>query len=240
MERNHKTLSLPINDSCSINVDVCKKRMKNLRLKVSSSGKVSLSIPYQVSYAYAYDFLTRKREWIVCQVDKIKQQSKRDICIFQNGGQVFILGKELPLKVELASKNRVEFNGAEMCIFVSNLATEYVKAVFTKWCKQYCTLLFSNRLNYIYSQMFNNQKYPQIKVKCMKSMWGNCNYVKRVVCLNIYLIKARLECVDYVITHELAHLVYPNHSPEFHKYMTTLLPDWKMRKKMLREYSLTF
>lgn len=240
MERNQKTLSLPINNSYSISVDVCKKRMKNLRLRVSSSGKVSLSIPYQVSYSYAYDFLARKREWIVGQVSRIQQHAKHDFCLFQNGGQVFMLGKAYPLIVELANKNRVSLNGNEVCILSTNTSPEYVQALFMKWCKRYCELLFSNRLNLIYSQMFNDSNFPKIKIKAMKSMWGNCNFVTRVICLNLYLLKTPMQCVDYVITHELAHLVHPNHSPKFHKYMTSLLPDWKARKKMLRGCSLSF
>lgn len=237
--KQQKTLSLPINNGYSIDVNVSKKRMRNLRLSVSSAGKVSLSIPYQVSYSYAYDFLTRKREWIVGQISKIKSRSNNE-CVFQNGGQIFMLGRSYPLKVELSTKNRVEFNGTEFCIWATNIDPIYIQAVFIKWCKRYSALLFSNRLNYIYSQMFNDNNFPQIKIRAMKSMWGNCNFVKRVVCLNLYLIKAPLQCIDYVITHELSHLVYHNHGAEFHKYMTTLLPDWKVRKKMLRDYSLTF
>ena len=88
--------------------------------------------------------------------------------------------------------------------------------------------------------MFKTNPPPTIKIKTMKSMWGNCNYVKRIVSLNIYLAKARIECIDYVITHELAHLIHHNHGKEFHSLMTTLMPDWKMRKKILKDYSLTF
>lgn len=238
--KQQKTLSLPINNGYSIDVNVSKKRMKNLRLSVSNAGKVSLSIPYQVSYSYAYDFLTRKREWIVGQIIKIQQHAQYNFCLFQNGGQISMLGKSHPLNVKLSTKNRVEFNGTEFNILATNISPEYIKAVFIRWCKRYSALLFSNRLNYIYSQMFNDNNFPQIKIRAMKSMWGNCNFVKRVICLNLYLIKAPLSCIDYVITHELAHLVYHNHGAEFHKYMTTLLPDWKVRKKMLRDYSLTF
>ena len=88
--------------------------------------------------------------------------------------------------------------------------------------------------------MFKDNNYPIIKIKTMKSMWGNCNFVKRVVSLNIYLAKARIECIDYVITHELAHLIHHNHSKDFHNLMTTLMPDWKVRKKLLNNYTLKF
>ena len=88
--------------------------------------------------------------------------------------------------------------------------------------------------------MFNNTTPPLVKIKTMKSMWGNCNFVKKIITLNLYLAKASVECIDYVIIHELAHLIHHNHSKEFHALMTKLLPDWKARKKMLKDYSLNF
>ena len=88
--------------------------------------------------------------------------------------------------------------------------------------------------------MFKNNTLPTIKIKTMKSMWGNCNYVKKIITLNLFLAKTPISCIDYVIVHELAHLVHHNHSKEFHALMSTLLPDWKTRKKMLNNYSLNF
>ena len=125
-------------------------------------------------------------------------------------------------------------------IYTKDLNPEFVKQVFLKWCKKYFLDFFTNRVNYIYSKIFNNTLYPTIKIKTMKSMWGNCNFVKRVITLNLYLAKARIECIDYVITHELAHLIHHNHSKDFHALMTQLMPDWKVRKKMLKDYSLVF
>ncbi len=238
MKTSSKVIKFPLASDKVADVTMTKKRMKNIRLSISSAGKISVSLPYHTSFAYAYDFLVRKREWINAQLSK-PRNLKIDTCHFCNNGNIFLLGNNHALKVEQSSKNKVIFDNG-FTILAKDLNEEYIKQIFIKWCKKYFMDFFTNRLKFIYNQMFNNSAYPIIKIKPMKSMWGNCNFVKRIITFNLYLAKARIECIDYVITHELAHLIHHNHSKEFHNLMTTLLPDWKTRKKMLKEYSLNF
>jgi len=74
----------------------------------------------------------------------------------------------------------------------------------------------------------------------MKSMWGNCKYVKDVITLNLYLVKVPVECIEYVVLHELAHLIYQDHGKNFKNFLTSIMPDGKILKKNLNEYSLYF
>lgn len=238
MKNSSKVVKFPLASGKVADVTMTKKRMKNIRLSISSAGKINISMPYYTSYAYAYEFLVRKREWLNTQLNK-PHYLKMDNCNFVDNGNIFLLGSNHHLKLELCTKNKVIFDSG-FIIQTKDLNEEYVRQIFLKWCKKYFLDFFTNRLNFIYNQMFKTSPPPLVKIKTMKSMWGNCNFVKRVITLNLYLAKARIECIDYVITHELAHLVHHNHSKDFHNLMTTLLPDWKARKKMLKEYSLTF
>ena len=234
-----KIVQFPLNNSEIANITITKKKMKNLRLVVSKTGTIALSMPHSVTYKYAYEFLIRKRDWLSNQLSHIKSNILKDSSKFVDNGNIFVLGQSFPLKVELASSNKVIFDNS-FTIYSKDLNSDFVKAIFIKWCKKYFLNFFANRLNYIYNQIFKDSTPPQIKIKAMKSMWGNCNYVKRIVALNLYLAKTRIECIDYVITHELCHLIHHNHSKDFHNLMTQLMPDWKERKKMLKEYSLKF
>lgn len=239
MKNQSKIIEFPLTSTTKTNIVVTKKRMKSIRLTVSKSGKVAVSMPYYTSFSYAYEFLVRKREWLTSQLNKIALNQLKDSCNFCNNGNIFLLGNNYALYVIQSTKNKVVFDN-DFTIYTKDLNVEYIRLIFLKWCKKYFLDFFTNRVNYIYSKMFNNTNYPAIKIKTMKSMWGNCNFVKRVITLNLYLAKARIECVDYVITHELAHLVHHNHGKEFHALMTKLMPDWKMRKKLLNSYSLKF
>ena len=103
-------------------------------------------------------------------------------------------------------------------------------------------LEYKEKIKNYYDTIFRKYgvQYPLIQIRKMKTMWGNCNFVKNIVTLNLYLAKTPLVCIDYVIVHELAHLIHHNHSKEFHNLVTTILPDWKDRKKLLNTYSLAF
>jgi len=67
----------------------------------------------------------------------------------------------------------------------------------------------------------------------MKTRWGSCNSQKGYINLNLELIKEPIRCIEYVVAHELAHLIHPNHSKEFYNYLSYLLPEWKELKKRL-------
>lgn len=239
MKQASKIIEFPLDTTSKINVTVTKKRMKNLRLIISKSAHVAVSIPYYTSYSSAYEFLVRKRSWIVSQLSKIKLRLSKDCCNFVNNGNIFLLGNNYWLKLEQSTKNKVDFDGG-FTIYCKNLAPEYVKEVFIKWCKKYFLDFFTNRLNNTYQQTFNDNNVPIVKIKTMKSMWGNCNFVNRVISLNLYLAKAPIECIDYVITHELIHLVHHNHGKDFYAMLNNIMPDWKVRKNKLNNCSLQF
>ena len=72
-----------------------------------------------------------------------------------------------------------------------------------------------------------------IRIHPMKTRWGSCNCKKGTLNFNLYLVDQPIECIEYVVMHEFAHFVHPDHSPAYHALMTHLLPDWKARKKIL-------
>ena len=64
----------------------------------------------------------------------------------------------------------------------------------------------------------------------MTSRWGSCQTVKGIITLNSKLIEKPLRCIEYVVLHEFAHFIHPNHSKEFYDFVASLMPDWKERK----------
>lgn len=72
-----------------------------------------------------------------------------------------------------------------------------------------------------------------IRVRAMKTRWGSCNCQKGTLNFNLHLIDQPIECIEYVVMHEFAHFVHPNHSPAYHALMSALMPDWKQRKARL-------
>ena len=72
-----------------------------------------------------------------------------------------------------------------------------------------------------------------IRIREMKTRWGSCNAQKGTLNFNLRLLEVPVECLEYVVMHEFAHFVRPDHSPTYHALMDALLPDWRVRKKRL-------
>lgn len=78
-------------------------------------------------------------------------------------------------------------------------------------------------------------KYPTIKTRYMTTRWGSCRPQKGNITLNSRLMEAPRSCIEYVVYHEFAHLIHPNHSKKFYDFLTMLMPDWKDRKEELNK-----
>lgn len=77
-----------------------------------------------------------------------------------------------------------------------------------------------------------------VRIRAMKTRWGSCNYAKGTLNFNLYLADAPKECIEYVIMHEFAHFVHPDHSPKFHALMDKLMPDWRERRSKLNQKTI--
>ncbi len=74
--------------------------------------------------------------------------------------------------------------------------------------------------------------HPPLILRRLKTRWGSCSKAGRIL-LNTELVQAPVECIDYVIVHELCHLKVPDHSPAFHRLLNACMPDWQRRKERL-------
>ena len=80
-------------------------------------------------------------------------------------------------------------------------------------------------------QSYVNKPITKVRIKKMNTRWGSCNSKKGYINLNVKLMKKNIEFIEYVILHELAHLIYPNHSKDFYKFIENIMPDFKERIK---------
>lgn len=74
---------------------------------------------------------------------------------------------------------------------------------------------------------------PKISIRKMKTRWGSCSKNRQKIILNSELIKAPKACIDYVVLHEIIHLLHRNHDRKFYNFLTIYMPDWKKRKAIL-------
>ena len=225
----------PINGT--IKVQILRKRIKNVHLKVFRSLEVVLSVPVQVPDEWIEPFISTRQKWIDDQITKYKKTSGfNNLSDVKNGSSIQFLGKDMRIIKEVSLTNRVEVDEKKIYLYVVDMNDEQlVQRVFNKWWRQTAKRIYQSEVDSYYDKVI--RKYgvdkPTITIKKMKTLWGSCTPNKCKITFNEYLLMANTRCIQYVVLHELTHLLYPNHSSEFYDFLTIHMPDWKERKKQL-------
>lgn len=216
------------------NIIVTRKNIKNLILKIKVDGQILLSVPNKTSNKYIEEFIKSKEEWIEKTFLKIKENpQKKEELKYESGESIKYLGKEYILNIVESSKVAVELSDRHLNIFISkDRDKNQLETVIYKWYLEKAKELFLN-LSKKYTNLLG-VKLEELKIRKMKSCWGNCRYHKKIITLNLELIKTPIEFVEYVVLHEVAHLVYPNHQKEYWNYVSKYMPNWKERRKIAK------
>lgn len=221
----------------TVDVKIVRKNIKNVHLKVFRSLEVVLSVPMRVPQEWIENFLSKRIKWIDEQITKYKLSGGTNtLDSIKNGTSVQMLGKDMRVVFEEASKNSIEVDEKRITLLLKDVTDEeFAQKMFLKWWKQAAEDVFQNELDTLYEKIFKKYQVakPDIHVRKMKTLWGSCTPSKSKVTFNNYLFKANLRCIQYVVLHELTHLIYPNHSKQFYDFLTIHMPDWQERKKQL-------
>jgi hypothetical protein len=208
---------------------------RSVAIHINEEGEVIVKAPRFVSSAFIEDFVRSKQKWIDRSVIKVKarHQHKRTHT-FQSGDSFWYLGQEYPLVIDPRSGKKINFKQGFYTKATS--ATEIKKFLFN-WYKTTSHDLLEVRLM-IYAQQ-NSLTYSKYRLTSAKTRWGSCSGAG-VISLNWKLVMMPLDIIDYVVAHELSHLVHHNHSKRFWDYVTQIVPDWKMKRKWLKEHGAAF
>lgn len=221
-----------------------KKKIKNINIRIKPDGTIYLSCPIKMKSEEAEKFLIQKSDWILKQQIKLNlYNEQKEKCEFKDGGKVYFLGKLYNLKIVPYKSNEVEISDTNITIYIKDKYVqniEYIKKYYNKWLKEKSFEIYNELVEKYQRQMSKYVKcFPQIEVKVLKTRWGSCMPFKNKVTFNLSLIKTPIECVEYVVVHELAHFKYQNHSKKFYNLVEQYIPDWKERRKILnKKYSI--
>ncbi len=218
-----------------VEIDIIRKKVKNIYLKVYQTKKVSLTIPPKTNKAWLQNFFEQKKVWIINQFSKIRHHTD-ELDKIENGAEITFLGKKLQIIVECSKTKHIEILNDKLYIYLKNdLDSNSINNYFEKFWKECAIQLFKQELKILYDKLFTEYKIdmPNLYIRKMKSLWGSCIPKKNKITLNSNLLKKPLLAIQYVIVHELSHLLIPNHSKEFYGFLTEKMPDWKERKKLL-------
>ena len=228
--------SAKLNQASRFDYVIKRQRRKSIALHVLDDGSVELRAPKWVAERELVQFVEQRVEWIVEQRVK-RLQIIAQAPGFASGQKHYYLGLRYPLKVhKAASRNHALVDGV-ICLYVRDTAAiELVEAALQQFYRQQASELFAQRMAYCYQrfpmQDLSFKPKPELKLRKMRRRWGSCSS-KGVVTLNTQLIKMPLECIDYVIIHELCHLWVFDHSKPFYRLLSKAMPEWRRCEQLI-------
>ena len=202
------------------NVEIIKKKTtKNTYIRVKDDLTIVITTNKYSSDLFIKNLIGENISSITKMIYKAKSK-------IEYNTKFFYLGKEYD--VVYVNNDEVIF-GAQKIFISKNIDID-------KFLKKQAQKIYLDRLDYWYNNFSREIPYPSLTIRKMKSRWGVCNVKTKRITLNLELIKKPITCLDYVIVHELSHLIYPNHSKIFWNLVENNYKDYKKARKMLKEY----
>lgn len=215
-------------------VDVEQKDIKNIHLSVyPPTGKVRISAPLRFDLETIRIFAISKLGWIKQQQAKLRNQQREAPREYKTRESHYFLGKRYLLKVvETDGKPKVEIRHDKLILQVRpGSTTEQKHIILHEW---YRDQLKSIVPEYITKwEEIMNVKVNEFGIKKMKTKWGTCNREAKRIWINLELAKKPLECMEYIVVHEMVHLLERNHNDRFIALMNKYSPQWRHYKEEL-------
>lgn len=220
-----------------VKIQVLYKDIKNINLRVYRDFSIKLSLPMNVADEWINKFLESKKDWIESKLEMYKAtDGYNNLLALKSGSSTQMLGKDMRIIKVQSTKNFVEVDEKKILVNLKDINNnDSFMRVFSNWWREQAFNVYSQQVDALYNSVF--KKYgvqkPTISIKKMKTMWGSCTKSLGKITLNEYLLKADIMCIQYVVLHELTHLIYTYHSKDFYDFLTIHMPDWQSRKKQL-------
>ena len=224
-----------------ISVEIIKKRIKNMHLAVlPPDGKVRVSAPLAMSDDAIVMFIRTRLGWIRKQQAKFETQPRQSKREYVSGETLYVWGRQYFLQVEYSYKgNALVLDGNKAFLTVRKESTTKQREAFVnEW---YRGLLKTEVEKFLPKwEKTTGLHCSGWQSKYMTTRWGTCNTNTKKIWLNLQLAKKPIECLEYVILHELTHLRVKNHGSEFIAILDQYMPYWRELKRQLNDSTLDY
>lgn len=210
-------------------IQITRKNMKNIRLRVKADGTVMVSAPHFVSDAYLYAFIEEKNEWIQNQqarMQPVKYETGTDIPLFDQMYQLVVIQTEKKRASVVMNQNQII-----MSIPASYDEKKREALIHRFYAKQLEP--YVNGMIRRYEQLMNVD-VSTVKYQHMQTRWGTCHIQKKLIRLNTRLAQFSLDVVESVVVHEMVHLLERGHNKRFYQLMDYFYPEWELCDKKLK------
>lgn len=220
-------------------VEVTVKPIKHLHLSVlPPHGSVRISAPLQMSPEQVRSYAISKLAWIRRQQARFEQQERQSPRLVVERESHDLWGRRLLLEIqERKGASRVEVYPSRLVLVVRPGATaEQRQRLLARWSRTELRREAEGLIEKWQAQL--DVQANRLFIQAMTRQWGSCNPVSRNIRLNTQLVHKPMGCLDYIVLHELSHLLVPSHGDAFTGLLDAHMPDWQQRRKLLNSLSL--
>ena len=217
-----------------IDYELLMMNRKSLEIAVHPDKSVVVKAPETSTLEAIEEKIKKRARWIKRQIAYFNQFDPRTPDRKYVGGESHLyLGRKYRLKIETSDKDKVLLKNGYFCIEATSILPNHIEQLMGDWyrrrAKMYLSKIFDDCWEDFKKSDLNK---PNLKLQKMDKRWGSLSG-KGQLTLNVNLIQTPKECVEYVVIHELCHLIHHNHGAEFYKLLDRTLPDWMKRKHKL-------
>lgn len=218
-----------------------RSRRKTISVAIKDNAQILVGAPLWVEDSRVTQFLKEKFAWILRKQTEFSARNDfLERRAFTHGENFLFLGDKYPLNIiENHHKTEIRFSQDGWQLHLpqdlnQKSREKTIKETLIDWYRTQAKEVLGGRV-FHFSRLLKVEP-QEIAVRTQKRLWGSCHHHSRKIHLNWQLVLSPLEVIDYVVVHELCHLLVPNHSKRFWQKVEAILPDFKKRKAWLREH----
>jgi hypothetical protein len=197
---------------------------KSVSIKILQDATVQVTIPFFIPKFYVSKILRDKKEWIQNAQQKVLAKKVRTLA----DGYYLYLGKQYQLAERPGQKEMIEISDK---LYIGSASKKFVKTYLESWYKQQARKIIAERVALYAARA--SLSFRSVAITSAETRWGSCSSNKTLN-FNWKLVMAPLEVIDYVVTHELAHLTEMNHSKTFWETVRKMYPLYREYRTWLR------
>lgn len=215
--------------TCQVN----RAKRKTVQIKLLAPDQLQIAAPMRTTLSQLETIILTKADWIVKQAEKLKALSETTInSEVTEGSQVLYLGNPYTIAVKKAPHAEAYCFGNILSICCPLDGSRTVEMILKDWYISSATAIFKDRTSFWAPRLGVTPQ--RIAIKDQKTRWGSCSST-RTITYNWRVIMAPPAVQDYLVVHELSHMLVPNHSPKYWQLVETILPDYKIHRKWLKD-----
>ena len=211
---------------------VTKKKIKNFIIRIYPDLKIAVSVPLYASNKDIENFIQSKKEWIEITLEKIKIADECQYNLKENN--IVILGKIREKKIIKSDLERIRLTDTSLYIYSKDIDKAKIERKLLEWKVEKLKSILDEYLDKYTKLLDKNISYYYIKK--LSSAWGIYHRKENYISFNFDLIEKDIECIEYVVLHELCHIFYMNHQKEFWTLVEKYMIDYKVRRKKLKTF----